>query len=138
MSEHLDKLLESASRWRHIGVDDYWIHLGYMGADIALVGEHEVTHAEERLWHAKDGGDWVEVTKGSNRWLFSVEGMFVWAKDLITKVLPKADADAELLELRYDDDFGYVKYMRLELGKRDRENLTVEVKGFGLGKHPEL
>ena len=80
----------------------------------------------------------VTVISTSMGLLFSVEGTFVWAKDLITKVLPKAEAGPEVLELRYDDDFGYVKYMRLELGKRDRENLTIEVKGFGLGKHPEL
>ena len=138
MSEHLDRLLEGISRWRQLGVGDSWVHLGYLGVELALVGVHEVTHADGRLWHAKDGGDWVEVTKGSSRWLLSVEGMFVWAKDIITKVLPKADGGAEVLELRCNDDFGYVEYLRLELGHRDRENMTVEVKGFGPGKHPEL
>ena len=52
MSEHLDKLLESASRWRRVGVDDYWIHLGYMGADIALSGRSAHIRGVPRLMAA--------------------------------------------------------------------------------------
>jgi hypothetical protein len=138
MSEHLATLVEGVGRWRQLSVTDYWIRVGFLGGDLEKVGEHEVTHAEDKLWHSKDGGDWVEVKQGSYRWLFGVEGAFVWTKDLITKVLPKAEAGADTIELRINEDFGYIEYLRLQLAKRDAENLTFEVKGFGLGKHPEL
>ena len=138
MSDPLATLMEGVNRWRQLGARDYWVHVGYLGGDLDKVGEHEVTHTEGKLWHSKDGGDWLEVAKGSSKWLFSVEGTFVWAKDIITKLLPKAEAGPEALELRCNEDFGYVEIMRLKLAKRDADNMTLEVKGFGPGKHPEL
>jgi hypothetical protein len=138
MSDHHVTLMDGVKRWRTLAVTNYWIRVGYMGGDLNRVGEHELTHADGQLWHAKDGGDWIEVTKGSSRWLFGVEGTFLWANDILSKLLPGTGAGTEALELRCNEDFGYVEYMRLQLAQRDKENLTLEVKDFGLGKHPEL
>lgn len=138
MNETLVALMDGVKRWRKLEMETYWVRLGYLGGDLNRVGEHEVTRAEGQLWHSKDGGDWVQIMKGSPNWLFSIEGTFVWAHDIITKLLPTAGAGPEALQLRCDEDFGYVAYLRLQLAQRDKDNLTLEVKDFGVGKHPEL
>ena len=138
MSDHLEALSTHVEQWRQLSVQDYWVRLSYIGGDINLVGEHEVTRAEDKLWHSKDAGDWNELAKGSFKWLFSIEGTFVWTKDIITKLLPRAETGQDALELRFNDDFGYVEFMRLKMAKRDTDNVTVEVNAFGLGPHPEL
>lgn len=138
MSEPLAELLEGIERWRQLDVDDYWIRLSYMGGDLNKVGEHEVTREAGKFWHSKDGGDWRELMKGSLSWLFSVEGLFVWTKDIITKLLPQLEGGTEGLVFEINDDFGYVESLNLKLAKRDTDNMTIEIKGFGLGKHPEL
>ena len=138
MSDALPTLLAGVNRWRQLGVADYWIRVGYMGSDLNRVGEHELTVSSGSLWHAKDGGDWTEVTKGSSIWLFGIEGTFVWSQNIITVVLPETGGSSEALSLRCNEDFGYVEYLRLQLPERNRENLTFELKDFGLGKHPDL
>lgn len=136
MSKHKKTLVEGANRWRQLQVTDYWLHLSYIGGDLNRVGEHEVTRAEGKLWHSKDGGDWLEVKTGAFYWLFSIEGLLVWARDIITKVLPAAGD--EVLEMTVNEDFGYVEYIKLDMAKRDGDNMTIEVKEFGLGAHPDF
>jgi hypothetical protein len=137
MANDLDRLMAGVRKWRGSSVGDYWIHVGYLGDDLPRVGEHELTRVEGELWHSKDGGNWQELLQGSIFWLFSVEGTFVWARDVLTKLLPKRDADDKCVELHINPEHGYVEYMRIQLAQRDQDNFTLEVKGFGEGAHPE-
>jgi hypothetical protein len=137
MADTLNRLMDGVRKWRERGPKDYWIHVGYLGDDLTRVGEHELTRVESELWHSKDGGNWRELLKGSTFWLFSVEGTFVWARDVLTKLLPARGADESSVELHINPEYGYVEYMRVQLAPRDQDNFTFEVKGFGEGAHPE-
>lgn len=137
MNELLSQLLAGAARWREKEIEDYWLHAAYMGADLDRFGEHDVTQVEDELWHSKDGGAWKTLSNGSIYWIFSVPGTFVWVRDMLTKVLPQQNAGAEAVELRINEEHGYVEYLKVTVAKRASDNFTLETQDFGLGEHPE-
>ncbi len=130
-------LIEGIERWRLHNVDDYWIRVDYMGAELNRLGDHVLTYVHGKLWHHWHGA-WREVEKGSDFWLFSVPGGFAWARDVLTKIIPATEVGDEAIELRFNDEYGYVEYMRVKVAKRDAHNFTLEIKGFGVGPHAEF
>ncbi|GAB4470150.1 MAG: hypothetical protein Kow00124_06030 [Anaerolineae bacterium] len=136
-NDQLQTLAANIARWRAKGVGDYWVHVGYMGAELHRFGDHALTFVSGKLWRRHDGL-WWEVERGKDFWLFSVPGGFAWARDLINKVAADDDLEPDDLTLVYDEKFGYVKLIRIAVGHRDQLNFTFEVKRFGVGPHPDF
>jgi hypothetical protein len=136
MNELLSQLLAGAASWRGKGIDEYWLHVAYVGGDLDRFGEHDLTLVEDELWHSKDGGKWKTLSNGSIYWVFSVPGTFVWVRDMLTKVLPEQGAGPDSVTLRMNDEHGYVEYLKVQVAKRAADNFTLEIQDFGLGEHP--
>jgi hypothetical protein len=137
MDQQLQSLAESVNRWRSQDIQDYWVHVDYIGAALNRMGNHTLTFTGGQLWH-RWHDDWREIETGSDFWLFSVPGAFAWARDMLAKVLPAAEAGGDAVELRFNDEYGYVEYLRVKAARRDAANFTFEVKGFGVGPHPDF
>ncbi len=136
MNDELGELVAAIERWRASGIDDYWVAVSYMGPAVNRFGDHELTCAGGKLWHRWNEG-WRPVERGSDFWLFSVPGAFAWARDMLTKVLAAHGAGEDAVELRFDDEYGFVRFMRVRVAQRDAHNFTFEVRRFGVGAHPE-
>ena len=135
MDEYLKALVEGINRWRSHDIQDYWMRVEYIGAELNRMGDHALTFTGGKLWHQRHG-EWRKVETGKDYWLFSVPGGFAWARDLLTKVLPAAESDPDAIELRFNDEYGYVEHLNVKVASRDAANFTLEVKGFGVGVHP--
>jgi hypothetical protein len=57
---------------------------------------------------------------------------------MLTKVLPASEASNDAIELRFDDEYGIVRFMRVRVAKRDQHNFTFEVRRFGVGPFPDF
>ena len=136
MENLLWQLAEHVEHWRRLKVGDYWLHSRYLGSALHHLGEQDLTYTQDKLWHLRNN-EWHALEKGSDFWLMSVPGTFVWARDLLTKVLPEMGADADAVEVRYNADFGFVEYLRVNVASRDAANFTYEVTSFGVGVHAE-
>jgi hypothetical protein len=137
MKGNLQELVAAIERWRSHNIQDYWLHIAYIGAELNRFGDHDLTFTQGRLWHLWEG-EWREIKPGSDYWLFSVPGAFAWARDMLTKVLPASGMDEDAIELRFDPEYGYVEFMRVKVAKRDEHNFTFEVRAFGEGPHPDF
>jgi hypothetical protein len=137
MERHLQELAAGIERWRAKGIGDYWIRVDYIGSALNRMGIHTLTYAQGQLWHQWHE-DWREIKNGADFWLFSVPGAFAWARDMLTKVLPAAGVGDEAIDLRFNQEYGYVEYMRVTAARRDASNFTFEVKEFGVGVHPDF
>lgn len=137
MDEKLQALVEGINRWRAHNITDYWVHVSYLGSELHRFGEHDLTFTQGKLWHLR-AGEWHPLKKGSDFWLFSVPGAFAWTRDVLTKIAPQAGADPDAVTLRLNDEYGYVEYLRLEMGHRAGANFTFEVTRFGTGPHPDF
>ncbi len=135
MDEHMNTLVDGINRWRERGVGDYWISVSYVGSAVNRFGDHDLTFVDGTFYHLWDG-DWREIKRGSDFWLFSVPGAFAWARDLLTKAA--AGAPPEAVELRLDDQYGYVRHLRINVARRDALNFTFDVRRFGEGAHPDF
>ena len=136
MDERLRSLAAAINRWRARHITEYWVEVSYIGSAVNRFGDHELAFANGTLWHRWDGG-WRAIEKGSDFWLFSVPGAFAWAHDALTKLVPP-EAGTDAVELEFDDEYGYVKLLRVRLPQRDVHNFTFEVRRFGVGPHPEF
>lgn len=132
----LDVLAENITKWRASGMVDYHLHIYYMGSALNRVGDHELCWHDETLWH-KWKGKWREIEKGRDFWLFSVAGAFAWTRDLIGEI-HSGELDPEALVIDYDDDLGYVRLLKINLGRRNLDNFSFEVKELKPGCPPEL
>lgn len=137
MDELTSALAEAIRRWRDQEVADYWLSVAYIGSAVNRFGDHEMTVVDGAAWRLVEWG-WRRVGVGSDFWLFTVPGAFAWARDLITKVIPPRPDAAEVLTVEYDDEVGFVRYMRFNAGQRDPLNFTFEVRRFGRGPHPDF
>lgn len=137
MDERMRALGEAIRRWRAQDVADYWFDVAYIGSAVNRFGDHAVTVVDGEAWHLTEDG-WRRLDVGSDFWLFTVPGTFAWARDIISKVLPGHPDTAEALEIEYDDEAGYIRYMRFNAHRRDQHNFTFEVRRFGQGAHPEF
>ncbi len=137
MDEYIKKLVEGINLWRSKEIEEYWIQAEYLGGDINRVGDHTFTVADGKLHHLWKG-KWREIETGKDYWLFSVPGTFAWARDMLTKILPEAEAGPEAITLRFNDEYGYVEHMDVKVAKRDATNVSYEVKVFGEGRHPDF
>jgi hypothetical protein len=134
MNERLEELKTAIQCWRNHNIEDYWLSVGYLGAAVNRFGDHDLTCIQGRLWHLWNG-QWREVQTGSDYWLFSVPGSFAWVRDMIEHVLPEA-GEGHMLDVRYNEEYGYVEYLRVKAARRDAHNFTYEVRRFGTGAHP--
>ena len=137
MDDHLRELAEGINRWRERGIRDYWVSVSYIGSAVNRFGDHDLQSAGGKLYHLWEG-EWREIARGSDFWLFSVPGAFAWARDVITQVLPEHDAADDTADIVYDDDFGHVKRLRVSLPDRDAHNFSFEVRRFRPGRHPQF
>ena len=137
MNEQMQALIDGVNRWRSSGVQDYWLHVDYIGSALNRMGNHTLTFTQGKLWHSWHD-EWREIETGSDFWLFSVPGGFAWARDMLTKVLSDEDIEAGALELRFNAEYGYVEFLRVKMSHRDAANFTFEVKDFGEGAHPDF
>lgn len=134
----VDELIANVDKWRTSGISDYWLRVGYIGSELNRFGDHVLSYSDGTLYHQWDS-DWREIETGSDFWLFSVPGSFAWARDMLVKVVPTDQRVREdTVQLQFDDQYGYVKLLRVSVGERATSNFTFEVKGFGAGKHPDL
>jgi len=109
------------------------MNVGYMGAAINRLGDHDLTMVNGQLYHLWND-TWRKIETGSDYWLFSVPGAFAWARDMI-KLL--GDDDPRL-EMACNEAYGYVEFLRVKEGHRDQHNFTFEVRRFGRGAHPSF
>jgi len=138
MSDHLEELKQNIQKWRSQNIDEYWVHVGYIGAAVHRFGDHVLTIADGKLYHQWQD-DWREIETGSDFWLFSVPGAFAWARDMITKVMPADEKVSEdTLQITYNETYGYIELLRVSVGERATTNFTFETKAFGVGRHPDL
>nr|MBN1229097.1 hypothetical protein [Anaerolineae bacterium] len=133
MEASIEALSEAIIKWRGKDVKDYWVSVAYMGAAVNRFGDHTISCIDGKLHHLWMG-DWRELKTGSDFWLFSVPGALAWARDMLRKVEP----GDEMLEIRFNDEYGYVEYMRMKAERRDTHNFTFEVRYFAEGPHPEF
>lgn len=137
MEKHLRALGEGIRRWRSHNIGDYWLAVSYIGAAVNRFGDHDLTYVNGKLWHLWQG-QWRAIQRTSDYWLFAVPITFAWARDLLTKVLPAIGAEEDAIELDFDEQYGYIRFMRVHLPGRDAHNFTFEVRRFGLGPHPQF
>ncbi len=136
MNGQLDELVAAIDRWRAHSIQDYWVVVSYMGPAVNRFGDHELTFTGGRLWHLR-AGEWRPVERGSDFWLFSVAGAFAWARDMLTRAIAAPGAGEDVVDLRFDAEYGFVRFMRVRVAQRDAHNFTFEVRHFGRGTHPE-
>jgi len=133
MSSSLDTLAASLQVWRSKNVNEYWLRVDYIGSALHRMGDHTLTYANGKLWHYWHDR-WREVRPGSDFWLFSVAGSFAWARDMIHEVGNVEGA----LQLKMNQDYGYVEMIRVKMPERDAVNFTFELKSFEAMIHPEF
>lgn len=132
----LDLLAHNIRKWRANGITDYHMHVYYMGSALNRVGDHDICWRDDSLWH-KWKGSWREIEKGKDFWLFSVVGAFAWARDLIAEG-DKGELDPSALLIEYDDRLGYVRQLKVNMGRRNLDNFSYEVKNLSPGLPPDL
>lgn len=132
MDEHLNQLVAAVARWRQQGSTDHWVRFSYMGPVLHFFGDHTVAFLGGSTYHAWQG-DWRQIQPGGDFWLFTVPGTFAWARDMITKVAPAANAAPDALTIQYDPTMGYVSHIRARFAKRDEHNFTLDVRKVGTG-----
>lgn len=134
----IDGLTENIGKWRASNVSDYWLRVGYIGSELNRFGDHVLSYSGRKLYHQWEH-DWRVIEPGSDFWLFSVPGSFAWARDMLIKVVPADQRVSEdSIQLQFDEQYGYVKLLRVSVGERAVSNFTFEVKRFSVGKHPDL
>lgn len=135
MQEKLELLLQHVDLWRSRNVVDYWLRASYLGGELNRMGDHVLSYASGRLYQ-EASPMWVEIEKGKDFWLFSVPGTFAWARDMIVKVAPADPSvtDASII-IEFDEEFGFVRLLKVAVGKRASANFTYEVRAFGVGVH---
>ena len=133
MSHHLSELVKGVNLWRSKSVGDYWLSVGYMGAAINRLGDHDLAVVDGQLYHQWDD-TWRKIEKGSDYWLFSVPGAFAWARDMIDLL----GEDDPRLEMACNEMYGYIEFLRVKADRRDEHNFTFEVRRFGQGRHPNF
>lgn len=132
----LDMLAENINRWRKSGISEYHEHVFYMGSALNRVGDHELCLRDEILFH-KWQGAWREIRKGSDFWLLSVSGTFAWARDLLKEV-HEGSLDPLALAIDYDEELGFIRQMKINLGRRNLDNFNFEVREFETYCPPDL
>lgn len=137
MDEKLKQLADNVARWRDKGVDEYWVHVGYMGPELHRFGDHDLTFTSGKLYRRWEG-KWRIVETGKDFWLFSVPGSFAWARDMLKSVMDQDDIPDDALIIEYDEDYGYVRLLKVAMGQRDGANFTFELKRFGAGTNPSF
>ena len=73
MNEQLQQLVDGVRTWREHNISDYWLRVSYLGGELNRFGDHELTYTNGKLYHSWRG-EWREIKKGSDFWLFSVPG----------------------------------------------------------------
>ena len=136
MSE-MTALQLNVDKWRNSGIESYWLSLSYIGSEFNRIGDHTITVVDGILYHQSYDESWRKINIGSDFWLFSVIGTFVWARDFLEKVLPEKGGDEDVFELDFGDE-GYIKHMRVHMASRDVNNLDLDVRSFGRGAHPSF
>jgi hypothetical protein len=128
VSHHMSVLVKGINLWRSKKVSNYWLNVGYMGAAINRLGDHDLTMINGQLYHEWNGA-WRKIEMGSDYWLFSIPGTFAWARDMIEML----DEDDPGLEIACNEMYGYVEFLRVRADHRDEHNFTFEVRRFGQG-----
>jgi hypothetical protein len=136
VSDELQGLVDHIGRWRSAGVDEYWVRVDYIGSALNRMGDHVLTQAKGAFWHQWHG-DWRKIEPGSDYWLFSVPGAFAWTREMLSAVGSSEDSESPI-QLEFDDQYGFVKKLRVKMPERDAANFTFEVKDFGVGTHPDF
>jgi hypothetical protein len=137
MDDLMQQLVDGIRKWRNHNVDDYWVRVSYLGGELNRFGDHELTLVNGKLYHHWQDS-WREIKTGSDFWLFSVPGTFAWARDMMTKVAPGTDVGLDAVDLVIDEEYGYVQRLQFEVGQRDTQNFTFEVKRFSAEPHPNF
>ncbi|MGF1504880.1 MAG: hypothetical protein GYB64_09120 [Chloroflexi bacterium] len=133
MEEHLQNLIDGINRWRAQGISDYWLNFSYMGPVLHHFGDHTITVVGDKAFHAWDD-DWRVLAHGGDFWLFTVPGTFAWTRDILMKVAQ----DPSAVTVRFDPQYGIVRGLSVKVAKRDEHNFTLDVRDFGVGKHPNF
>lgn len=129
----MKELVQNISKWRASGPASYWLRVGYIGAELNRVGDHDLTVVGGVLYRRWEG-KWRKVEDGKDFWLFTVPGSFAWARDILMKVVPEAnDVSDDDVVIEYDAEHGYIKTLKVSVGQRASANFTYEVKRFGSG-----
>lgn len=137
MADELQDLLENIGRWRDAHIDDYWVQVDYIGSALNRMGNHVLTYTNGSLWHQWHD-DWRPIKPGSDFWLFSVPGAFAWTREMLNVVSRGELGEPSPILLQFNDQYGFVKMLRVKMPERDAANFTFEVKEFGVGAHPDF
>lgn len=137
MDDKVQALKSAVNRWRSKNVSDYWLSFSYMGPVLHHFGDHTISVVGGQPYHAWDDG-WRELKKGGDFWLFTVPGTFTWARDLMLKVAPKANASPDAIAITFDEGYGYVTKLDVKFAERDGQNFNLDVRSFGEGPHPNF
>lgn len=135
MTHSIGELTQAIEKWRAKQVNSYWLRVDYIGSALNRLGNHTLTYADGTLWHLWHD-DWREIPTGADFWLFSVPGAFAWSRDTISEAASVGAPDS--VQIRFNESYGYLEFLRVKMPERDASNFTFEVKDFGEGTHPEF